>query len=395
LKNALIYSSSFDGHRQVYVFVIGDVLLKLGFKLFVAGNFSGNFKSTFYLDRLLTNQNISKIDTSVYPDNGGGITNKAFIELQKKYNIELTVFCDADNHIPLFISQILPKNKRFVGKTVGIFLRPFYIYYNLNLINNLRYFKQLKSVWQSDIRFFHEVLNPYCGLVHETLQLDDYFVSKHKKTTWLPDVFQQYADKLITEEYSSQRIWIRKLDDFKNANKGLFFLLYFGTEQPRRGYDQLMKLAVDHNACFIHCGLRNNKYNYEYNVKDLRQVLKDRNHLFETNEYITDPICIEYFFKSVSHLILPYDNFYGSSGVMLQALSYGIPILVPDIGLIGYRVKKYNLGLTYIPNSIDKQFLRFVGISNENYRKSIDEYMQFQNADLLEEVLKNSFTDSK
>ena len=76
---------------------------------------------------------------------------------------------------------------------------------------------------------------------------------------------------------------------------------------------------------------------------------------------------------------------------MLQALGYGIPVLVPDTGIIGYRTKKFNLGLTYTLNALEMQLLRFLKIPKETYKKSIDEYMKLQSVDRLKEVLINTF----
>ena len=389
MKNALIFSPSFIGHRQVYVFVLSQVLIKLGYRIYIAGNFSAKLSSTFYFNRLKGNNNIFEIDTTEILGYGLGINIHEFIELQVKYAIDLTIFAEADNHIPLLISQ-LSVHKRLKGRTIGIFLRPFYVYQKVTAINKLRYFKWLYTEWKTDTRLFHEFLNPQFHLINESLHLDDYFVSKHRHTKWLPDVFQQFADEIVLEEQSEQRHWIDKLDAFKEANKDCIFLLYFGAPQERRGYDFLLKLAVDYKACFVHCGLRNNWTDYEFDINELRGKLESEKKLFETNEYIIDPITIEYFFKAVGHLILPYKNFYGSSGVMLQALVYNIPVLVPDIGVIGYRVKKYGLGYTYNNGSFEKQFLCFLKTPTEMFSKSIEEYMKMQSVQNLNSVLINS-----
>ena len=394
MKNALIFSTNFVGHRQIYVFVLAHILHELGYKLHIAGNFSEILNNSFYLDKIKSDQNIIKIDTSAIEGNGIGISNEKFIEIQKRYNIDLTIFAEADNHIPLFNSQILFGKKRFIGRIIGIFLRPYYYNYKLTLINKIRYIKQLNKTWRSDMRLFYEVLNPQLKLLDVSLFIDDYFVSKHKKTIWLPDVFQQYVEELLSEEKSEQRIWIKKLDEFKNTNRGSYFLLYFGTPQQRRGYEQLLKLAVDYNACFIHCGVKNENEILDDNTYEQLMILKKDNKLFETNEYITDPVCIEYFFTSVSHLILPYIDFYGSSGVMLQALTYNIPVLVPEKGVMGYRTKKYNLGLTFDEgySSLSEQFKRFINIPAESFTASIQNYMTSQSVSLLSQVLSDVLT---
>lgn len=387
MKNVLLYSPSFVGHRQVYIFVFVQILQKLGYSIYIAGNFKTKLNSTFYFDQFKDEVNIFKIDTSGFAGDGVGIKINEFIDLQNKYNIELTVFTEADSHIPLFVSQLKSGQKKLKGKTVGIFLRPFYFYHKLSFIDKARYIKRLHSFWDTDARFFHEVLNPLFRLLNVSLHLDDFFVTKHRHAVCLPDVFQQFADQLVKEENSGQRLWIKKLDEFKNNNKGATMLLYFGAPQQRRGYDILLKLALDTNACFIHCGVRNDDTDYEYDVNMLREILEQQNRLFEINEYLTDPSTIEYFFKSVSHLVLPYRDFLGSSGVMLQALGYNIPVLVPEVGIIGYRVKKYNLGFTYNKGSFEKQYHSFFNTPKESFTKSIEEYMKSQSVQNLNSVL--------
>ena len=94
------------------------------------------------------------------------------------------------------------------------------------------------------------------------------------------------------------------------------------------------------------------------------------------------------------YLILPYQDFLGSSGVMFQALSYGLPVVVPDYGLMGYLVKKYNLGKTYEsgnPSSLMKVFDEFKD-RPFNFEENIKNYMNSQSTDNFKKVLVNAFT---
>lgn len=389
MHNALIYSSGFDGHRQVHVFVLSHILCELKFNIFIAGNLKEKITTSIYIEKLKKNDRVTMIDTSSYAQGGLEISAIEIIELQNKYNIELTVFAEADHHISLFNEQIKSKSNRLHGKTIGIFLRPFYYYEKLSFLDKLRYIKHFKSKWKSDERLFHGFLLKHYRLLDSALYLDENFVAHHKSTQWLPDVFQQFAETLVSNEYLEQRIWIDKLNEFTEKNKGLFIFLYFGTAQKRRGYDLLLKMAIEQNACFVHCGLRDDREKYDYDVDEFRKILYDNKRMMETDQYISDPICIEHFFKSVSHLVLPYRKFYGSSGVMLQAFTYGIPVLVPEVGIIGYRVKRHNLGLTYKGdfNSLIEQYKKFKEISKNSFADSINLYMHQQSVTNLKEVL--------
>ncbi|HYM94376.1 MAG TPA: hypothetical protein VET23_09580, partial [Chitinophagaceae bacterium] len=360
-----------------------------GFKIYIAGNIKQITYNSFYIDKLKQTPGITFIDTSKYDGGGINITLAEFLKLQSECKTDLTVFPEADHHISLFISQIFKKQKKIKGRIIGIFMRPFYYYRKKGMLERLRFFKHFLSRWKKDEQLFYDFFLNRFSLLDVALCIDENCVARHRNLTWLPDMFQQYAEMLVPDENAEQRIWIEKLNDFKEKNRDRFCLLYFGTAQKRRGYDLLLKMAVDRDACFIHCGLNNTDQKYEYNISELKETLRKDNRLMETNQYISDPVCIEHFFKAVSHLILPYRNFFGSSGVMLQALEYGIPVLVPNEGIMGYRVKKNNLGLTYNGNinSLPEQFDRFKKIPKETFRTAIAKYMRDQSPDNLKKIL--------
>lgn len=395
MPTALIYSPLFDGHRQMYVFVLANVLKELGFKIFIASDMHAQSDSKTYIEKIRIDYSITMVDTSIYPKGGLEISRVEFCELQNKLDIDLTIFTEADHHIELFIGQIPLKQKKLRGRIIGIFLRPFYFYDKPTLIEKLKYMKHLPSTWQSDERLFFDFFLKYFPLLDSILCLDENFVSKHSYSNWLPDVFQSYTENLLPLSHDSAETWITELDTFKKHNKGRFVFLYFGTAQYRRGYDTLLKMAVEHNGCFLHCGLRGNDIRLPVSVEELRSKLQTEGRFMETNEFIETPATIEAFFRSTTHLILPYKHFYGSSGVMIQALSYGIPVLVPENGVMGYRVKKYNLGMVFdeeTPSSLNTQFEKFVHTTPLDFQNGISTFLDFQNTSALKTTLECAFS---
>jgi len=392
MLSSLIYSPSLDGHRQVHAFVYAHLLNELGYRVSIAFNFEENTNNDFYIELLKKDKSLTLIDTSIYMKNGYEITISQFIELQTRCLADLTIFTEADNHISLFTSQLFSRRK-FRGKTIGHFFRPFYIYRKRNFWDKLRYLKHLPSQWKFDESLFHEYLLKTFRLLDTALYTDENFVSSHSYSCLVPDTFQSYAETLIKDENPEQRIWIDRLKSFKEQNKDSLVFFYFGTAAKRRGYDVLLKMAIENNGCFIHCGLNHSTENYN----ELENILLNKGKLFLTNQYISDPKCIEYFFKSVNYLVLPYHDFLGSSGVMLQALSYGIPVLVPDNGIMGYLVKKYNLGNTYDSGkafSLKNEFDKFKDLDPFIFEENIKNYMNFQSADNLKKVLVNVFSEA-
>lgn len=394
MANALIYSANFDGHRQVYAFVLTDILQKSDYNVFIAGNLKSTGSDSFYIRKLSEDSSITFIDTSNYNNSGASITGIEFLELQNKCRADLTILAEADNHIALINSQLGNKSLKFRGRIMGIFLRPFFFYQKKSFLNHLKHFKNLSKTWRTDTGFFHKYILRYSKVLDAAFYIDEKFASTNSRIyRWLPDVFQQYAESILKEENADQNHWKEELNEFIGRNKGKFVFLYFGTAQARRGYDILMKMAVDHSGCFVHCGLSVATDSFGYDVQNLKDKLINSGSLFETREYITDPGCIEYFFRSASHIILPYRNFAGSSGIMIQALEYGIPVLVPDFGIIGHRVRKFGLGAVYNQNDergLDKSFIHFSKSEPSSYRHSIQQFMQYQSADLLQSVLEDA-----
>jgi glycosyltransferase involved in cell wall biosynthesis len=374
---------------------MAHILEELGFTIFIGGNTRQKISNSFYIDKLKSNSSITILDTGDYPGGGLDITLSDFLKLQNTCEADLTVFADADNHLSLFTSQIFKPNKKLRGRVVGIFMRPFYYYRKKSLFQKLRFLKHFASRWKTDEQLFYDFFLKRFSLLDVALSLDENFVANNPKFRWLPDVFQQYAEVILkADEKSTQRHWIEKLKAFKEKNKDRFSFFYFGTAQHRRGYDILLKMAEESGGCFIHCGLRDTEAKFSYDTNKIISSLKNEDRFFETNEYIEDPFCIEYFFRSVSHLVLPYRKFFGSSGVMLQALEYGVPILAPNVGVMGYRIEKYNLGMTYSDsdiNSLKTQLDRFKKMDPKSFQNNIKTYMDLQSVEQLKKVLVKSF----
>ncbi len=391
MTRALIFSPGFDGHRQLYIYVLTRILHDLGYYVHIAGNRRQEVFNAFYINELERWPDVEITDTSEYPEGGLGITRSQFLELQNRLKIDLTILPEADHHLGLLLSQWPVRKSGFRGRVYGIFLRPFYYYRKLGIIDSIKYLKHLPARWKKDDRLFHELLLDRLSLLDGAIYLDENYVWHHPQRIWIPDMFQQYADSVIQKTDNEQRQWIQILEEFMKINAGRFVFLYFGTAQSRRGYDIVMNMAARNNGCFIHCGLRNEKEKFPSDLDKIRMSLDKRGALLETNQFIEDPLCVETFFKAATHLILPYRDFYGSSGVMLQALSYGIPVLSPRRGIIGHRIDKYGLGLTYNDNDpadFEARFQTFRNKAPESFKESIESYMTYQTSSNLVRSLK-------
>jgi len=100
--------------------------------------------------------------------------------------------------------------------------------------------------------------------------------------------------------------------------------------------------------------------------------------LYETQKYVRGMRVVEDVFRCARRFVSTH-RLTVSSGTMLQALELGLPVLVPDGGLIGYRTKQFGLGLTYrYGDSQDllEKWCSFRSAPLDSYREPIERFMQ-------------------
>jgi glycosyltransferase involved in cell wall biosynthesis len=124
-------------------------------------------------------------------------------------------------------------------------------------------------------------------------------------------------------------------------------LLFFGRDFNRKGFDYLVELALKDDQFII---LRAGDSLGSDENRELVQkmaILENDSRLLNINQFIKNPNLIEKIFNVTNFIPLPYRDHYSSSGVMLQAMEFNKPVIVPDIGLMGKRVVDNNIGVTY------------------------------------------------
>jgi glycosyltransferase involved in cell wall biosynthesis len=361
MKKALIYSFSFDGHRQVYAQYFIEALLKCGYSICLVSDSSEAGIRYPHLSPYQSNASVEfkTIQKALL------ISLIDFRRLQDDIEAGLTIFLDADNHLKLLTHQILPGHPRLRGKNIGIFIRSInYIHLSKWLPAPwfvLRYIKQnvmwlvknFREVWDADFVIFHEIYFPCFKLLSTALTTDEVFMESHshREYHWFPDlVFPLLPDDPQLEQTELER-WEPLLQHFLEANQDKEVLFYFGLATHYKGYDTLLKLACEENCCFIHCGLFDTTVRHDEDVEKFRLYLNSQGLLFETDAYVQSYSAVRLFFESCKYVVLPYRNHSGSSGVMLQAVHFGKPVLVPDLGLMATRTLRHQLGLTYHPGN--------------------------------------------
>jgi glycosyltransferase involved in cell wall biosynthesis len=187
-------------------------------------------------------------------------------------------------------------------------------------------------------------------VVDAALVLDELYAAGHRGShAWLPDIYREFEQG--GEEWERETAaWAGRVRDFLAGCPRRPVVVYVGANQRRRGYADLLRLARDEGGSFLHCGERDERdESSDEETRELRRALAERGALLETGDAYLSPETADVFIRAARCVALPYRGHDGSSGIMLQALAAGRPVLVPDRGLMAYRVRTFGLGLTYRP----------------------------------------------
>lgn len=347
-ERVLLVSPSLRGHRLTYCEVLSMILAHLGFETVVATNASD--ARIFSSPRLARLKGQSRVTVRNVADEitGDVLSLEATSAIADEIGAGVTFFAEADDILQSLVGRPSRQASGRLGRVVCLFLRSTnYIYAPRKpLPQRLR--RRLRT-WPGrgvDWRQAHESLLARRNLVDSMLTLDELFSREHPEAhCWLPDIYSGF-DEPPPGDARETRLWAQRLAAFAASLGERPIISYVGAAHERRGYSTLLSLAVHENAGFIHCGELGEAAE-QVAAKTFRAILAERGHLLETGVSYEWSETAALFLRAGSCVVLPYPNHLGSSGVMLQAIAAGRPVLVPDRGLMGYRTRAFGLGETY------------------------------------------------
>ena len=380
LKKILIYAPRIGGHRQVYCNVITqwaleskmDVILCIGNDWCRDGNTIS--QGSPYIDLYMTNTNVDFINASQKPPHKSDSEYLLDLENYIKPDLIFVISGDEFNNSLYSFMKDLIVPKKHSSKWVGIFISCFCY---PDLANWLKQ-KVQKLMLKQKLKYFDR-----------TYWLDEYFVNNKndKNKFWLPDISKSFNIDVNNDDAEFELL-CPQIDNFLMNNKGKDVLLFFGRDFNRKGFDFIIELALeDEQFVVLRAGdpLENTDESQE--IMEKMSILEKNGRLLNIPKFIENPSIISKLFQTTNYILLPYRDHYSSSGVMLQAIEFQKPVVVPNIGLMGKRVFENHIGITYKHKKYD-EFKKAVYKIQKEYHNYIPYTITFYESFSKEAIFK-------
>ncbi|NOR48477.1 MAG: hypothetical protein GQ533_10620 [Methanosarcinaceae archaeon] len=389
MKKILIYAPLIGGHRQVYCNVIThwaleskmDVILCIGNDWCRGGNTIS--QGSPYIDLYMTNNNVDFVNASQKPPHKSDSEYLLDLENDIKPDLIFVISGDEFNNSLYSFMKDLIIPKRHSSKWVGIFISCFYYPDSANRLKQ----KVQKLMLKQKLKYFDR-----------TYWLDEYFLNDTniENIFWLPDISKSFNVDMNNDDAEFELL-CPQIDNFLINNKGKDVLLFFGRDFNRKGFDFIIELALeDEQFIVLRAGDPLENMDESQEIMEKMSILEKNGRLLNIPKFIKNPIIISKLFQATNYILLPYRDHYSSSGVMLQAIEFQKPVVVPNIGLMGKRVFENHLGITYKHKNYDEFKKAVYKMQNEHYNyitytitfyESFSKEAIFKKLDLMKEII--------
>lgn len=358
-----------DGHRQVYCRELCDYFLSRGCSVTVSTDTTALARIA-ELSRLLRLPQVRFVRDTWTNKSGAAAQLKTLVVVARHAGADVTFLAEADGAHGLLAAQVARPRYRLPGRRVGLFIRSTNYIHRTQCNQVGRLGKAVIAAYSfrplslARPRLFHEVIAQHFSVLDAALCLDEVFAaSQGSRYVWLPDIAVASVD--YDADGAEAAEWAARVSDFVQTQHGRPVVVYAGTPYARRGYQALLELTRDIDGCFIHCG---RLYDPDGDDPDedrgARAALVARSAILESGRAYQSFETAQVTLRAARCVVLPYSRHLGSSGVMLQALMAGRPVLVPDQGLMAWRVRNFGLGLTFASGDSRDMRYRFSVLQN-------------------------------
>jgi glycosyltransferase involved in cell wall biosynthesis len=367
MKRILLYSPDVVGHPRVYCRVIADALAGQACEIAIALGFTqeAGLEHSPDLQPLAARPGVRLIDTRDFSDSGKPHLNaEELVRLQARLGVDTTLFIEADKSKAELARIAAGKAPRLRGRNLGIFANTAEWYPGEDSFTGQRRsllaptarttlgnIKRALFNRRQSCAYFYEKTVIGAGVLDEILVKDERLADwRAGPVHWMPEISRPAPGPETTQDAAEYLRTSAELDAFRAANGNREPVLYFGDAAYYKGYDLFLEfIASTPQVCGIHAGRTYDAQQRSYfrcDVDSLRAQLTREGRLYETNAYVHSQRLKELFFGAV-RLYLTTHRLALSSSTVIQALELGKPVLVPDRGLLGHRVRNNKLGDVY------------------------------------------------
>lgn len=402
----MIYCADITGHRHLHSAYFIRFFLSRGYAVYFCyagraarlrsrGRFGYESVCSPYLEVFKENPRAHFIDIC-HELNAVKNELNFIIKLQRQLEPAVSLFIDGDTLKPMFLKQLLPWQKRLPGNNfcmtclseflylpVGKFqvlkelgLVIFFYFFNRHtfvhrviFVEKFPLLNRLFFRWLCRFNLVTAAFSPDARLVEKL---------KHQRVLFLPELITSDLEVKISGKESSFYTRVKsQYQKFLERNKDKQVLLMFGDLEARKGYDLLLQLAA-HDPGSVCARFGRTKRGYAPNwpaiISKEKLIVEDR--LFEVDIYIESQELMDFIFSTVRFMILPYKKYYRTSGVLIEVLRRGLPVLTSDKGVMAHIVKYHRVGRVFRDGNLaelQKAFAEF----KQDYSRYLENIQTF------------------
>ena len=394
----LLYSPVLTGHPQVYCRVIGDIILDHGCRFCLATGDTDDWESKWPDLKPFAGKDEFRIVSTLHYSGNGNIhlTAEELHKLQTDLQADATLFIEPEHFRDQFVRIGNGQARSLRGRNIGIFGGTTEWYPGEEFYSGRKIGRFEGTLRQNLGRIKRSIFNPhtidkyfYENILIERQVLDAVIVKDERVAEkfgppvwWLPEIYKVF-DSCDDDEGEDE--WQRLsplFNQFASQCSPDDLVLFFGAGAWYKGYDYFIQLLAREPSSFgIHAGsgIRYVKGKDFIGVPDReRRKLREQGRLFETGGYVKSQRFIDHVFSSSRRFVSTH-RLTVSSGTMLQALDMGLPVLVPDSGLVGHRARAFGVGHTYRYGDIDdlvEKWGEFKHVPVELFQDKIKNFMR-------------------
>lgn len=380
----LIYACTFGGHRHLYAYHLAALFSELGVPVVVAslGYPDGRVAGTQAIR--FTWKDVPPTVTAL-----GALPHAAVADIEPAFSVcgdhllvvhhlqqliapRLTVFVDGDNMADALMRQGMMGLPRLAFPTAGLFINWELLYTPEGLFPDDGHpafggfavpVKRPGMTIEEDAYLSRL---PGGELVDWVLSSDENAVSLlggphmiHMAELGAPEgaLPEPPPDPHRSSYFERRRAMVM---EFLDRHRDGDLLLLFGDLEARKGFEDLVAIAMRRpDTAVLRVGRTKPFFSPSWELVNARETLLRQDRYLEIEGFLDDHELQRTLFERIRLLVLPYRKFLRSSGVMVDALRAGRPVIVPDGGLMAERVKRHRLGLTFKPGDFDSLLAAF------------------------------------